>query len=127
LSYLRAYDLRDNNYLVLIPANRLESGLRWQLGKVGGFDNTYFSLNHLWVDRQRRVPPNSDFMEPPAAYHLWSIVAGGELPLPNEKNVQWSITGQNLFDTVYRDYLNRFRYYAVEQGRNVSVRLKWSF
>lgn len=127
LAYLRAYDLRENNYLVLIPANRLESGLSWQLGKVLKFNNIYFSVNHLWVDRQRRVPPNSDFMEPPAAYHLWSIVAGGDLPFSKEQGLQWSMTVQNLFDSSYRDYLNRFRYYAIEQGRNVSLRLKWSF
>jgi iron complex outermembrane receptor protein len=127
LAYLRAYDQQENSYLVLIPANRVENGFRWELGELFLFENTYFSLNHLWVDKQRRVPPNSDFMEPPSAYHLWSVVAGGNLALSKNQELHWSITVQNLFDTSYRDYLNRFRYYAVEQGRNVSVRLKWSF
>ncbi len=127
LAYLRAYDRLENNYLVLIPANRVENGLRWELGKLFHLKNTYLSLNHLWVDKQRRVPPNSDFMEPPSAYHLWSVVAGGDFALPKNHEFQWSVSVQNLFDTSYRDYLNRFRYYAVEQGRNVSLRLKWSF
>jgi iron complex outermembrane recepter protein len=127
ITYLRAYDRQENNYLVLIPANRLENGLRWNIGKLLKFENTHLSINHLWTDKQRRVPPNSDFMEPPAAYHLWAFVAGGACPLPKNQGLQWSITIQNLFDTSYRDYLNRFRYYAVEQGRNVSFRLKWTF
>lgn len=127
LAYLRAYDHLENNYLVLIPANRVENGFRWELGKLFRFENTYFSLNHLWVDKQRRVPPNSDFMESPSAYHLWSVVAGGNFTLPKNQGFQWSISAQNLFDVSYRDYLNRFRYYAIEQGRNISLRLKWSF
>lgn len=127
LAYLRAYDRLENNYLVLIPANRVENGLRWESGKLFHLKNTYLSLNHLWVDKQRRIPPNSDFMEPPSAYHLWSLIAGGNFDLPKNQGFQWSISAQNLFNTSYRDYLNRFRYYAVEQGRNVSLRLKWSF
>lgn len=127
LAYLRAYDCLENNYLVLIPANRVENGLRWELGRLFHQKNTYLSLNHLWVNKQRRVPPNSDFMEPPSAYHLWSLIAGGNFDLPKNQGFQWSISVQNLFNTSYRDYLNRFRYYAVEQGRNISIRLKWSF
>lgn len=127
ITYLRAYDRQENNYLVLIPANRLENGLRWNIGKLLKFDNMHLSINHLWTDKQRRVPPNSDFMEPPSAYHLWSLTAGGDFPLPRNQGLQWSITIQNLFDVSYRDYLNRFRYYAVEQGRNASFRLKWTF
>lgn len=127
ITYLRAFDRQENNYLVLIPANRLENGLRWNIGKLLKFDNMHLSINHLWTDKQRRVPPNSDFMEPPAAYHLWSLTAGGDFSLPKSQGLQWSITIQNLFDVSYRDYLNRFRYYAVEQGRNASFRLKWTF
>jgi iron complex outermembrane receptor protein len=33
----------------------------------------------------------------------------------------------NLLNTVYRDYLNRFRYYADEMGRNYSLKLKLTF
>ncbi|MFN8348281.1 MAG: TonB-dependent receptor [Spirosomataceae bacterium] len=127
VAYLRAYDRREDAYLVLIPANRLENGLRWQLGKVLKFENTFLSINHLWVDKQRRVPLNSDFMPPPSAYHLWSADAGGDLSLAKNRSLHWSVTVQNLFNAAYRDYLNRFRYYAAEQGRNAAVRLKWSF
>ena len=30
----------------------------------------------------------------------------------------------NLLNTSYRDYLNRFRYYTDEMGTNVSLRVK---
>lgn len=127
IAYLQAYDRQQANYLVLIPANRIENKLRWQLGKLLRSTDTYFEVGHLWVDQQRRVPPNSDFALPPAAYHLWSLNMGGDINLSKKQTIQWTIQCQNLLNNSYRDYLNRFRYYALEQGRNVSVRLRYSF
>ncbi|MFN4144547.1 MAG: TonB-dependent receptor [Runella sp.] len=127
LSCLWAYDQQAQDYLVLIPANRTENGLKYLLNPLAKFQDNFISINHLWVDRQRRVPPNSDFMPPPPAYHLWSVAVGGKYLLSEKKNVEWSIGVQNLFDNAYRDYLNRFRYFALEQGRNISIKTKWSF
>ena len=122
ISYLRAYDQQAANYLVLIPANRVENSLRYDFGAA-----LFASLGHLWVDKQRRVPPNSDFAEPPAAYHLWTVQAGGSFKINDKQALDWGINIQNALNASYRDYLNRFRYYALEQGRNVSVRVKYSF
>ncbi|MEZ4903167.1 MAG: TonB-dependent receptor [Spirosomataceae bacterium] len=122
LSYLRGYDIGTDNFLVLIPANRIDNGLSWQFGKVFLWDDVRLSIHHLWVDKQRRTPPNSDFMPSPSAYHLWSIKIAGQL---KTLHLQWSIEGQNLLNTAYRDYLNRFRYYALEQGRNLSLRIRY--
>ncbi|AEI48015.1 TonB-dependent receptor [Runella slithyformis] len=127
ISYLRAYDQAANDYLVAIPANRLENGFRYQISDAGPLHDSFVSIGHLWVAEQKRVPPNSDFMPPPAAYHLWSLQVGGDILLTEKQKITWDITAQNLFNAAYRDYLNRFRYYSLEQGRNVSVRLKWSF
>ena len=122
MSYLRAYDQGTDNYLVLIPANRVENSLRHEFGTA-----FFASLGHLWVDKQRRVPANSDFAEPPPAYHLWNIQIGGVFKTANQQTFNWGLTVQNVFNASYRDYLNRFRYYALEQGRNVSVRVKYNF
>lgn len=126
-SYLRAYDRAANAYLVAIPANRLENSFRYTIGNAGPSHDSFVSIGHLWVAEQKRVPPNSDFMPPPSAYHLWSLQLGGDVILAEKQKIVWGITAQNLFNAAYRDYLNRFRYYSLEQGRNVSVRLKWLF
>ncbi|WP_028663623.1 TonB-dependent receptor [Runella zeae] len=123
ISYLKAYDLQEKGYLVLIPANRIENTLKYNWTQVGKWENLYLSLTHLWAAQQKRVPPNSDFVDPPAAYHLWSVLIGGDW----NKSIGWSLTAQNLLDAAYRDYLNRFRYYSLEQGRNISLRIKWNF
>jgi iron complex outermembrane receptor protein len=34
------------------------------------------------------------------------------------------LAGSNLLNQTYRDYLNRFRYFTAEMGRNVTLRVR---
>jgi iron complex outermembrane receptor protein len=44
--------------------------------------------------------------------------------LPGGHDLELLAGGDNLFNTAYRDYLNRFRYYADESGRNLYISLR---
>ncbi|WP_266362035.1 TonB-dependent receptor [Tellurirhabdus rosea] len=127
LSYLYVQDLRQQQPLVMIPPNRWDNGLQYDFGKVGRLRNVFVGIGHLWVARQNRVPANSDFVVPPPAYQLWSAKAGATIPISQRQQLEASLTVSNLFNTVYRDYLNRFRYFSDEIGRNVALRVKYSF
>jgi iron complex outermembrane receptor protein len=127
-SYLRVYDRRNDTYLVMIPPNRLENTLRYRFRERGGTrTDSFVELRNLWVGEQRRVPPQSDFAPPPAAYVLWDLNAGTSWQVSSGSKLNLSVSIQNLLDTSYRDYLNRLRYYAHEMGRNVSLRANWTF
>jgi iron complex outermembrane receptor protein len=39
----------------------------------------------------------------------------------------FGISITNAFNQSYRDYLNRFRYFADEQGQNISFRATYRF
>lgn len=127
LTYLRVYDERNDGYLVMIAPNRLDNQLKYQLADRGKWKDGFISVGNLLVAEQKRVPPNSDFLPPPKAYSLWSLQAGATLKVSEKQQLEIGINVQNLFNTVYRDYLNRFRYYADDMGRNASLRLKWKF
>ncbi|WP_353721958.1 hypothetical protein [Dyadobacter sp. 676] len=127
LTYLRVYDERNDNYLVMIPPNRLDSQLKYQFPDRGKWKDGFVSIGNLLVAEQKRVPENSDFLPPPKAYSLWNLQAGTTLHLTEKQLLEIGINVQNLFNAVYRDYLNRFRYYADDMGRNASLRLKWKF
>ncbi|MGA0560427.1 TonB-dependent receptor [Larkinella sp. VNQ87] len=127
LSLLHVQDLIQNQPIVMTPPNRWENNLRYEPGKWGQLQDVFVGLGNLWVARQNRVPPNSDFTPPPPAYSLWNLTAGFSVPVSDKHRVDVGLTVSNLFNTVYRDYLNRFRYYADDPGRNASVRLKWTF
>lgn len=127
LSYLNVYDQKKQDYLVMIPANRWDNQIRYSLGSVKNWKDVYVSAGNLLVARQKRVPLNSDYLAPPKGYSIWNIQAGTTIPLSDKNQLEINIGVQNLFNLRYRDYLNRFRYYADEMGRQVSLRLKWKF
>jgi iron complex outermembrane receptor protein len=127
LSYLRVYDQRADNYLVMIPPNRLDNQVKYELPDVGKWKKVFLSTGNLFVAQQKRVPAASDFLPPPKAYSLWSLQAGATIQVTEKQHLEIGVSVQNLFNTVYRDYLNRFRYYANDMGRNGSLRLKWKF
>ena len=140
-SLLFAYDHTNRDYLVNIPPNRIDNGLRYELvdrrvTNVKRVSGVYFSLTNQYVARQSRAPIvtqrqengqvifTGDFAPPPAAYTLW----GGEIGFAwrvDHQSIQIILTGTNLLNRAYRDYLDRFRYFANEPGRNIMLKLKW--
>ncbi|WP_310589095.1 TonB-dependent receptor [Fibrella forsythiae] len=129
-SYLYVQDMKVNQPIVMIPPNRWDNSLRYTLvqpNKAGRWREPYISVGNLLVARQNRVPVNSDFAPPPPAYSLWTAAVGSTMAVSDKQSIDISLTATNLFDIQYRDYLNRFRYYANDMGRNVAIRLKWGF
>lgn len=127
LSYLNVFDNGNDTYLVMIPPNRWDNQLKYRWANFGTLKNVFMSAGNLFVARQKRVPENSDFAPPPKAYSLWNIQAGGIFPVSEKNQLEVNISVQNIFNTAFRDYLNRFRYYADDMGRQLSIRLKWKF
>jgi iron complex outermembrane receptor protein len=68
------------------------------------------------------VEPGSDYAAPPAGYYLVNLNWGMSI-----KGFDLSLRVSNALNAAYRDYLNRFRYYADDQGRNISFKLAYSF
>ncbi|MGY3089923.1 iron complex outermembrane receptor protein [Hymenobacter sp. UYAg731] len=126
-------DLRLNDYLILAPADRLETWLRYEVPaggplaaprRLSGF---YAQLGAQGVRRQTRVPRDNeqrDYQDPPPGYWLLGAEVGGTLRLGPRTPLEISLTGTNLLDTRYRDYLNRYRYFLDELGQNVTLRLR---
>ncbi|MEA5403988.1 TonB-dependent receptor [Arcicella sp. DC2W] len=117
-SMVRAKDVLNNQYMVNIPSDRLESTLKYDFKKRGAF----ISISNSLVAKQNRVEANSDFLAPPPAYSLWKADAGISI-----KKVNVGLSVSNAFNVAYREYLNRFRYFTDDLGRNISLRLKYSF
>jgi iron complex outermembrane receptor protein len=121
-SIVRARNLAIHNWLIDVPADRFDNSLRYEWPSIGKWKNIFIEANNLIVAKQSRVPPNSDFAPPPAGYMLWGASAGFSAPLAkHELKVSLSVT--NLTNVDYRDYLNRFRYYFADLGRNVVLRV----
>ncbi|MEQ9414310.1 MAG: TonB-dependent receptor, partial [Cyclobacteriaceae bacterium] len=67
-----------------------------------------------------------DFMEAPDGYALLNLSTGFSI---NREKVRYDIrvAAENVLNTSYREYTNRFRYYADDLGRNFLISLKCNF
>ncbi|WP_448529210.1 TonB-dependent receptor [Raineya sp.] len=143
-SYLNAFVRKNKEAIINMPPLRWENRIAWERKNWGKLQNTSFFVNVLYVARQNNAPRvveptrfenisseekqqilsegSFDFMPAPSAYWLWNVGASTAY-----KGFTTSVQVENLANTIYRDYLNRLRYYANEIGRNFIVQLSYTF
>jgi len=126
ISMLYAWNRTINDYLQLIPSNRFENTIRYGFGDHGLCKKIYLSITDIYISKQSRVPANSDYAPPPPGYMLLNANVGFSLPLGKQlMNINFSAS--NLLNTTYRDYMDRFRYFSDEPGRNFTLRVRVPF
>lgn len=149
VSLLRASDYRNHDYLVFIPSNRYDVMLRYDEASRFWLTNFFFETKIKYTARQNRAPrvitvseiidandqdinlfeednSNFDFMAPPDGYWLVNMSTG--FSIKDEKTkYDFRLSAENLFNTTYREYTNRFRYYANEIGSNYILSVKCTF
>jgi iron complex outermembrane receptor protein len=126
-SIVRGWNKSLNDWLIFMPADRFQNGIAYSLDSIGHrIRSPYISLENVLVPTQSRVPPNSDYVAPPAGYSIFNANVGCAIPLGSHL-LHTDFGVQNLTNVTYRDYLNRFRYYADDLGINFILRLKLSF
>lgn len=145
-SLLRAWNRKENEWLVLMPADRFRHEISFfpffSKKIVHREDAPFVKLAMENVLKQTRTPERQDYAPAPEAYTLFDVEAGMAFSLqtrgpgddraadaqqPFPLQLRLGVAVQNIFNTPYRDYLNRLRYFSAERGRNVSVRLKFAF
>ncbi len=135
-AYLYGQDTTHNEPLILMMPTNFTNSLEYQRQDWSGF---FLSVENRSVLRQNRFPIHNseitfyddgdeitktvDFSTPPSAYTLWNAQAGINLT----KRLYAGLVVQNIFNTSYRDYLNRMRFFADETGRNVILNFRYNF
>lgn len=125
-SVVKAFDSNDNRYLPYIPADRLKHSLQYNLGDSKLLSASYLKFDHQYVARQSRYEENSDYVAPPPAYNLFHFTAATQLHL-NSNTIGIVFTIENLTNNLYKDYMDKFRYYAHQLGRNYAIKLNYNF
>jgi iron complex outermembrane recepter protein len=124
-SMVRASNLIEDSYLPFIPADRIENGLTFKLSSGREKFNSKILLSNLSVAQQSREP-DFDFAPAPPSYSVWNLGIQNSFKT-NGNTVNIGLHINNLFDTAYKDYMNRFRYFTHEIGRNVFLKLNYEF
>jgi iron complex outermembrane recepter protein len=137
-SILRAWNKQQKDWLIQMPADRYEAQVSYAFANAHRLNETYVSINGIYVLRQSRVPatgnievPGStqkqaDYLAAPPAYFLLGAEAGTNLKV-GHNNWSFILAITNVANLAYRDYMNAFRYFSDEMGRNISLRIKIPF
>jgi iron complex outermembrane receptor protein len=147
-SLLWASDETNHDYLIFTPSNRYELNLRYE-PSAEAIKNVFVESKVKYIARQTRAPrtitvrelkeavdqdtdplqgsnANFDFMDAPNGYWLWNVAAGFSIPA-GKGRYDFRVASENTLNTRYREYTNRFRYYADDLGRNILISLKYTF
>jgi iron complex outermembrane recepter protein len=139
LSYIYACDKELKDVLIFIPPVNTESSIRYQTD-IGKLEDFYVKLAVPIVFSQNRAPhtvyPSEipdysgdrvyDIAPAPAGYTLLNMEVGVQLPV-RDHDLSISLGGENLTNRVYRNYMNRLRYFADDIGKNFVFKIKYNF
>lgn len=142
LSFAYLYGQDNSNDLPLIemaPMN-LVNTIRYDLTDWHGF---YAEVRNESVFTQKRYPNNNfiaqipvdgefvetmvDISTPPKGYSLFHFSSGMTFKTSANTGLAVNFSVLNIFDTTYRDYLNRQRLYVDDIGRNFQLQLKFNY
>lgn len=140
VSYIYAKDVSHDDVLIYIPPAQLENGITYSLPSLGKLQDIHFGLSIPTTFKQRRAPaviPPQDIGEDPPektfdiapapdGYSLINARIGFKLPL-GEHALGIILSGENLMNKSYRNYMNRLRYYSDDTGANFMIRLSYNF
>lgn len=125
-SMVRGRDRVQGDWLFLMPGDRMEVSLRKQMKAHGYWRELEAEVSTLIVLRQQRYPTGLDFTDPPLGYQLLNATLSAARRLGMHE-LRIGIRGSNLLNSAYRDYLDRFRYYADARGIDVQLWLAFIF
>ena len=127
--WMFARNLTRQDWLPFMPSDR------YGLSGTYDFDLTRnkkyhasVSLSGLYVTKQRRFDPDKDLVsDSPDPYFLLNGSAELGIKLPYRRELKFMIVGDNILNALYKEYTDRFRYYAHERGANFSLRMLFQF
>jgi iron complex outermembrane receptor protein len=139
-SYVNATDKNENNPIIDMPPLNMNNSLQFEKKE---WNELTLELKSEMVFRQNRFP-NNDFVtniiqegvnvpvlveisRPPSSYHLLHFYSDINFKMFKKSSINIAFSVYNIFNTTYRDYLNRQRFYVDELGRNFQLQLRINY
>lgn len=125
-SWLRGKNISRNLPLVFMPSSRIQGHIRYLFRNTEALVDNHLTISCRYVARQSHLREGQDFYPVPADYFLLGFSASTTMTVHGNK-LQITLSGENILNKKYRDYLNRLRYFADEQGMNLILRVGMNF
>lgn len=127
VSFIWGDNVSDNNYLINMPSNTIRNAFSYTIKSKNQKRELSAHAGNQIVLEQSRFNAEQEIASPPEGYSIYFAGIGLKKIMRENHSLQISVKADNLFDTVYRDYLNQFRFYTDEQGRNITFRINYNF
>lgn len=119
-SVVYAHNSDNGKPLPMIPSERIFQNIKYQIPSIGRLENSYVQIEHTWVNQQKRFNPQQDLVQyTPAAYHLLGLKVGTAYEWAPGKTIYLDLSIHNVLNTLYKEYTDRFRYFAHLPGRQI--------
>ena len=139
-AYIYGQDETNNLPLIDMPPLNIVNTVRYT---KEDWHSLYLELRSEAVFKQTRYP-NNNFMTdipvngetvstlvnistPPKGYHMFHFSSGMQFKTSEKTGLAVGFSVLNIFNTKYRDYLNRQRLYTDDIGRNFQLQLKFNY
>ena len=137
-SLVKGYERSNNKPLINMPPVNLKNSISYNFID---FNNLNVSLESEYVFEQNEYPdtnfeiyiPTSetytmlDTSTPPKAFHLLNLSSSMKFGSNNGGEYKINVRVENLFNNLYKDYLNRLRYFTHEMGRNIMLSVNYRY
>ncbi len=137
-SFIQGRDLEKKDALIDIPAIKTVNTISYTNKKWLNFNA---ALQSEWVFKQNNYPNNNfttliprtqqtvlvDVSSTPPAYHLMHFNSSIDLKLSHKNTLNVGLNIANMFNTAYRENLNRLRFFADDLGRNIQLQIKLNY
>ncbi len=137
-SLVKGKDITLDRALINIPSASTRNAVTYTIPSA---NNLKLSLESNYVFRQNEFPDTNfdvflpetnttelvDVSTPPDAYHLLNFRSAIDFAINDKSKLNVGLLVNNVFNTSYREYLNRQRYFADDLGRNVLLQLKINY
>ena len=137
-SYIIGNDIEKDRPLINIPAFNTRNSVNYTNESWNKFSA---ALTSEWVFKQTRFPNDNfetfiaatdetvlvDVSTPPDAFNLFHFYSEATFKTSHNTSLNIALSVNNIFDTNYRAYLNRLRYFADDLGRNILLQLQFNY
>ena len=138
ISIIKGYERDNDKPLINMPPVNLKNQISYGIPE---WNNLNLSLESEYVFRQNEYPNNNfdvfiptedvystlDTSTPPGAYHLLNFASSIGFKSENGGNYKINLRIENLLNNLYKNYLNRLRYFTHEMGRNIMLSVSYNY
>ncbi|MFM9825294.1 TonB-dependent receptor, partial [Flavobacterium sp.] len=140
MAYVNGRDVSQNEALIDMPNFIMNSKIQFSKKE---WKQLVLEIKGDLVFRQNRFPDNNftanilidgnletrtvEISSPPPSYQLLHFYSEAKFKTFKKSITTLVFSVQNIFNTNYRDYLNKQRFFADEMGRNIQIKLKINY